>query len=254
MKYLVIGLGTYGRELAINLSLQGNEVIGVDHRSENIEAVKEQLMTVYELDAKDENSLKLLPLKNMDIVIVAIGEDFGASLKTVALLKKNGVKHIYARAIDNLHQSILEAFNLERILTPEKRAANDLTLELSLNTQCSTFNITKDFMVLKFTAPEKFVGHSYRSINFSRFGLVLISAVRKVTENNLLGLSSSREEILDLERKSMEEKIASRDEIIVWGQEKISQTFFLRFKQTEKMAGSRFFSKMEQGGGSESVQ
>mgnify|MGYP000528672822 CR=1 FL=1 len=74
MKYLVIGLGTYGRELAINLSLQGNEVIGVDHRSENIEAVKEQLMTVYELDAKDENSLKLLPLKNMDIVIVAIGE------------------------------------------------------------------------------------------------------------------------------------------------------------------------------------
>lgn len=88
MKYLVIGLGTYGRELAINLSLQGNEVIGVDHRSENIEAVKEQLMTVYELDAKDENSLKLLPLKNMDIVIVAIGEDFGASLKTVALLKK----------------------------------------------------------------------------------------------------------------------------------------------------------------------
>ncbi|MFQ7480837.1 MAG: NAD-binding protein, partial [Parasutterella excrementihominis] len=54
MKYLVIGLGTYGRELAINLSLQGNEVVGVDHRSENIEAVKEQLMTVYELDAKDE--------------------------------------------------------------------------------------------------------------------------------------------------------------------------------------------------------
>lgn len=196
MKYLVIGLGTYGRELAINLSLQGNEVIGVDHRSENIEAVKEQLMTVYELDAKDENSLKLLPLKNMDIVIVAIGEDFGASLKTVALLKKNGVKHIYARAIDNLHQSILEAFNLERILTPEK-----------------------------------FVGHSYRSINFSRFGLVLISAVRKVTENNLLGLSSSREEILDLERKSMEEKIASRDEIIVMGTRK-NITDFLSSVQT----------------------
>lgn len=87
MKYLVIGLGTYGRELAINLSLQGNEVIGVDHRSENIEAVKEQLMTVYELDAKDENSLKLLPLKNMDIVIVAIGED-SAQVKNSCPLEK----------------------------------------------------------------------------------------------------------------------------------------------------------------------
>ena len=89
----------------------------------------------------------------------------------------------------------------------------------------------KDFMVLKFTAPEKFVGHSYRSINFSRFGLVLISAVRKVTENNLLGLSSSREEILDLERKSMEEKIASRDEIIVMGTRK-NITDFLSSVQT----------------------
>ena len=89
MKYLVIGLGTYGRELAINLSLQGNEVIGVDHRSENIEAVKEQLMTVYELDAKDENSLKLLPLKNMDIVIVAIGEDFGKEKKEILISEKS---------------------------------------------------------------------------------------------------------------------------------------------------------------------
>ena len=75
------------------------------------------------------------------------------------------------------------------------------------------------------------ISESYRSINFSRFGLVLISAVRKVTENNLLGLSSSREEILDLERKSMEEKIASRDEIIVMGTRK-NITDFLSSVQT----------------------
>ena len=89
MKYLVIGLGTYGRELAINLSLQGNEVIGVDHRSENIEAVKEQLMTVYELDAKDENSLKLLPLKKHGHCYRCYRRGFRRKFKKrFALLKK----------------------------------------------------------------------------------------------------------------------------------------------------------------------
>ena len=103
-------------------------------------------------------------------------------------------------------------------------------------------------MVLKFTAPEKFVGHSYRSINFSRFGLVLISAVRKVTENNLLGLSSSREEILDLERKSMEEKIASRDEIIVMGtRKKYHRLSFFGSNKLRKWRVHDFFSKTEQG-------
>ena len=209
-----------------------NGIAKIEKASDNIEeVVTSYILVTVPSTAYHDVAQVLAPYVNRNTVIVLNpGRTFGA-IEFSEELKKNGVKHIYARAIDNLHQSILEAFNLERILTPEKRAANDLTLELSLNTQCSTFNITKDFMVLKFTAPEKFVGHSYRSINFSRFGLVLISAVRKVTENNLLGLSSSREEILDLERKSMEEKIASRDEIIVMGTRK-NITDFLSSVQT----------------------
>lgn len=220
MRYLIIGLGTFGRELATSLSLHGNEVIGVDNQPENIQLIKDKVSTVYQLESTDEAALKILPLKNIDVVIVAIGKDFGASLKTVALLRKIGVRHIYARAIDSLHQSLLEIFNLDRILTPEKRSATELTYELGLQAECSVFNISDDYLILKFTAPEKFVGHSYRSINFSRFGLVLISAVRKVSEKNVLGLPYSKEMILDLERKTMEEKVAMKDEIVVMGSRK----------------------------------
>lgn len=220
MKYLVIGLGTYGRELALTLSAQGNEVIGVDNKPEAVESVQEKLATVYQMDSSDENALRLLPIKTMDAVIVAIGEDFASSLKTVAILRKFGTKRIFARAIDPLHKSILEAFKVDRILTPEKRAAKDLTFELAFGARTSTFNISDDYIILKFSVPEQFVGHSYRSINLARFGLVMIAAVRKTTETNSLGLPMHKEEILDMERRTMEEKILKEDEIAVLGSRK----------------------------------
>ena len=56
MRYLVIGLGTYGRNLAINLTLLGNEVIGVDNKQNNLEAVKDKLSSVYTMDCSEKSS------------------------------------------------------------------------------------------------------------------------------------------------------------------------------------------------------
>ena len=120
MRYLIIGLGIYGSNLARDLTDMGHEVIGADIRSANVEAVKDYISTAYILDSTDEPSLAALPLKNVDLVIVAIGENFGASVKTVALLRKLGIRKIYARAIDELHQSILEGLKVKRILTPSR--------------------------------------------------------------------------------------------------------------------------------------
>ena len=130
MRYIIIGLGIYGSNLAKDLTAMGHEVIGADSRPSNVEAVKNYISTVYTFDSTDETALNVLPLTDVDVVIVAIGENFGASVKTVALLKKAGVKKIYARAVDDIHQAILQGMSVDRILTPEQRAAFDLTQEM----------------------------------------------------------------------------------------------------------------------------
>ena len=104
MRYLIIGLGIYGENLARDLTDMGHEVIGADIKQSHVEAVKDYISTVYIIDSTEEGALAVLPLSNVDMVIVAIGENFGASIRTVALLKKAGVKHIFARAIDKLHE------------------------------------------------------------------------------------------------------------------------------------------------------
>jgi N utilization substance protein A len=105
MKYIIIGLGNYGGVLAEELSVLGHEVIGVDTNEHRVDVLKDKIATSFIIDATDEQSLSVLPLKDVDVVIVAIGENFGASVRVVALLKKKGVKHIYARAVDDVHKT-----------------------------------------------------------------------------------------------------------------------------------------------------
>ena len=158
MKYIIIGLGNYGYVLAEELSAMGHEVIGADNNDSRVESIKDKIATAFVLDATDEQALSVLPLKNVDVVIVAIGENFGASIRVVALLKQNKVAHIFARAIDSVHRAILEAFDLERILSPEEDAAKSLVRLLEFGTTVEVFQVDAVYYVIKFDVPEKIVG------------------------------------------------------------------------------------------------
>lgn len=214
MKYLIIGLGIYGSNLALDLSAQGHEVIGADNRQSNIEAIKDYISTVYLIDSTEESALEVLPLRNVDLVIVAIGENFGASVKTVALLKKMDVKHIYARAIDKLHESILEGFNIDRILTPEQHAAANLTDELSLGTEVTSMQVADDTYILKFKAPATMIGR--HPDDFA--GLKIIAVTRPEDSTNRLGIRHTAQKAVDITAEDA--KIEDGDTVTVLGEKK----------------------------------
>lgn len=189
MKYMVIGLGIYGNNLARDLTMMGNEVIGVDRNEVPVDSAKDFISTVYRVDTTDEAQMGVLPLKSVDVVIVAIGENFGASIRTVAILRRLGVKRIFARAIDPLHRSILECFNIDRILTPEQRAASDLTMEMLLGSQVETLTVDADNVIVKFTVPDYFVGDSYSSLKLlDDLKIKLITATRPREQTNIIGV------------------------------------------------------------------
>lgn len=123
MKCLLIGLGTFGSTLAIELTQQGHEVIGVDHLEQRIDEIKDQISVAYIMDATQRIALAQLPLAEIDCAIVAIGQSMGNSLRAVAALKELGVAKVYARAIDQTHQSIMQAMNIQKIFIPEQYAA-----------------------------------------------------------------------------------------------------------------------------------
>ncbi|MDE6157131.1 MAG: TrkA family potassium uptake protein [Muribaculaceae bacterium] len=201
MRFIIIGLGIYGENLARNLTDMGHQVIGADRSQSHVDALKDYISTVYLIDSTEQAQLEVLPLRNVDLVIVAIGENFGASIKTVALLKQAGVKHIYARAIDKLHEAILESFEIDRIITPEQRAAADLTRELELGSAVQTLPVDNEYAVVNFVTPEYFHGLSYRELRkklAEDFGLTLVAACRMTERTNVLGISRAELSLIDM--------------------------------------------------------
>ena len=217
MRYIIIGLGIYGTNLAVDLTRMGHEVIGADKDASIVEAIKDSISTAYILDGLDESSLMMLPLSSADVVIVAIGEDFGASVRTVALLKKAGVKHIYARAADALHQSVLEGFHVDRILTPEQHAAASLVWEISLGTNVESLRIAGDTYVFRFGAPSFFHGLRYSDLHLEKdYQLSLIGVSRNAQLTNILGMNVTKARLLDLSADA-DAKVSEGDILTVSG-------------------------------------
>lgn len=196
MKYLIIGLGHYGGMLAVELTAMGHEVAGADINSQHVDSVKDCMATSFVLDATDETALSVLPLKSVDAVIVAIGDNFGASVRIVSLLKKLKVKRIYAQAVDEIHKAVLEAFSIDRILTPEQDAARLLAQQLELDGGAELFQIDENTYVFKFVVPAKLVGYHLNELNLEQeFEMKLISLVRGKKVQNFLGVSLFKREV-----------------------------------------------------------
>lgn len=233
MRYLIIGLGIYGSNLAIDLTNMGHEVIGADKNPTLVESIKDFISTAYIIDSTDEVSLEVLPLKNIDLVIVAIGENFGASIRTVAILKKLGVEHIYARAIDKLHESILQSFEIDRIITPEQRAAADLVNEMTLGFDSETMRLDADMMIVKFRMPEFFVGMRYNALDLEdQFGLKLIVAMRKTRSRNILGIERDCYTVIP-DTESDEQRVESGDMITCLGSQQAFRSLFKHYESRQ---------------------
>lgn len=219
MKYIVIGLGNYGQVLAKELTELNHEVIGVDNDATKVEMIKDYIATSFILDATNELSLSILPLRSVDVVIVAIGEAFDASIKSVALLKKNSVKSIYARALNPVHRSVLEAFNIDLILTPEQDAARSLVQLLDLNISVESLKLDNEYNVMKFRVPKSLIGFEISDIDIeNEFNLKIVSVLCSQKVTNYLGIVVSDKAVI--ENLTMDYKLHENDYIVCYGKHK----------------------------------
>ena len=218
MKCIIIGLGTYGKVLAVEFTEYGHEVIGADNDASRVERVKDSCAAVFQIDACDELALSVLPLKKVDVVIVAIGRNLGASVRVVALLKKLGVKHIYARANDYVHKSILQAFDIEKVLIPEERAARSLVRQMDLGVKTDLFRVDDTYCVYKFRIPERFVGLLANDLRlYEEFHLKIIAVKKREKVHNFIGIEYNASVVVNTTED--DQPLERDDELVCYGKE-----------------------------------
>lgn len=216
MKYIVIGLGNFGSALAIELSLYEHEVIGVDISENRVNAMNNQIASVFQFDATDRSLLRMLPLDDIDGVLVTIGENFGASIQIIAQLRHLKVNQIFARAFNETHQMVLESLNIEHILTPEADAAGLIAATMYFKDMVSSLKLEDNFFIFRIKTPKSFIGYSKSEINLSdNFNLSLIAIATLSEEKNLFGIAKTKYKQVEAENKS--HKIQAEDILTIYG-------------------------------------
>lgn len=116
----VIGLGRFGRSLALELMAKGTEVLGIDADEEIVQALNGELTQVVRADSTKEEALRQLAVDEFDRVVVAIGNDISASILTCSVLLGMKTPVIWAKALDDRHGLILEQLGVHHVIYPEK--------------------------------------------------------------------------------------------------------------------------------------
>lgn len=198
MKYIIIGLGYFGTSLATRLVSMGHEVIGVDHLRERAEELKEKLSKVLIMDSTKLEALQSLPLSDVDAVIVAIGEDIGSSILTLSILKKLKIKRLIGRAINPMHQSILNELGIEEIVHPEVDSAEIVSSILMMKDAINILQVNDTNAIVELKVPEKYAGHSLEAMNLEeRFDIKLIAVKIAPKENTGLTKFLQKDFVID---------------------------------------------------------
>lgn len=182
MKFIVLGLGNFGKALAIRLTELGHEVIGADNRMTKVEALKEKITHTIRMDTTDADAMSALPLKDADAAIVAIGEDEGASLLTTALLKQFQVKRIVGRVVSDLQKTVLEAMEIDEYIMPEEESAARLAMRLDNTDIVDSFKISERYSIVETKVPERCVGMTLKEANLTNKFKVIVLTTIKSTE------------------------------------------------------------------------
>ena len=126
---LVIGLGRFGRHMAKKFSEQNNDVMAIDINEERINNVLSVVTNALIGDATNERFMETIGVRDFDLCVVAIGDNFQSSLETTALLKDLGAKFVLARASRDVHAKFLLRNGADDVIYTEKETAERLAVK-----------------------------------------------------------------------------------------------------------------------------
>jgi trk system potassium uptake protein len=188
MKFIVFGLGNYGASLSHKLVMLGHEVIGVDIKLELVEKWKNHITHTIALDAGSPEAVNSLPLRDVDAVVNAIGENEGSNIMLTALLKQFSVKRIICRVITELHRTVLEAMDIQEFVYPESDSAERMAYKLDLKGVADSFRINDKFQLIEVIIPDRYIDHHVSDIQFiEKYDIQLVTIIRSIEEKNMLG-------------------------------------------------------------------
>ncbi len=220
----VIGLGRFGSTIAHTLSDKGVEVIAIDVDKEKVEDIKDYVSVAVSIDSTDEKALKAIGVDNVDAAIVCIGDNVEANLLTTSVLKKMGVRNIFARAMDNLQAQILKYMEVDRIINLEEEMGVMVANSMLTSHIEKHIPLASGHSLAEIKVPEKFIGKSIKELQLrNKYHINIIAIKKKMPEITESGERAYREVINDMPKA--DDILEDSDVLIVVGTDESIKNF-----------------------------
>lgn len=209
---LLIGLGRFGRHIAMKLNDLNHEVMAVDSNEDRVNEMLPHVTAAQIGDSTSEQFLSSLGVHNYDACIVAIGDDFQNSLETVWLLKEQGAKKVIARASQGIQEKFLLRNGADEVVYPEKQLAAWTAIRCTSDHILDYTELDDGYAIYELSIPENWLGKTILQLDIrKKFGINILA----VREGGRLNMNITPDTLLDTGRS-----------ILVLGHEKAIQKCF----------------------------
>ena len=176
---LLIGVGRFGRHIAMQLSQLGHQVMAVDINEERINDVLPFVTNAQIGDSTNEEFLRTLGIGNFDVCFVTISSNFQNSLETTSLLKELGAKSVVSRAERDVQAKFLLRNGANNVVYPEKQMAKWAAIRYSADHIFDYIEIDEQHAIFEVQVPKEWIGKSVGQLDIRRrFGINILGIKR----------------------------------------------------------------------------
>ena len=176
---LLIGLGRFGRHIARKLNELNHQVMAVDQNEDRVNAVLPYVTNAQIGNSTSEEFLSSLGVRNFDVCIVAIGDNFQSSLETTSLLKELGAPKVVARAARDVQAKFLLRNGADEVVYPEKQMAIWTAIRFSSDHIADYISLGDDHAIFEVTVPDNWVGKSIGQLDIHKRYNVNLLAIKQ---------------------------------------------------------------------------
>lgn len=176
---LLIGLGRFGRNIAIQLTQLGHDVLGIDHDEDRVNNALEFVTDAQIGNSTNEAYLRSLGINNFDVCFVTISNDFQSSLETTYLLKELGAKFVVARAERDGQELFLLRNGADKVVYPEKQIARWAAIRYSSDHLLEYMQLDDTHSIYEVTIPDEWIGRTILQLDVRRKYELTIIGIRE---------------------------------------------------------------------------
>lgn len=176
---LLIGLGRFGRHIAMKLSELNHEVMAIDIKESRVNDALPYVTNAQIGDATKEAFIDSLGVRNFDLCIVAIGDNFQSSLEATSLLKEHGATFVLSRASRDVHAKFLLRNGADDVIYPEKQIASWAAVRYSADHVFDYVELTKEYSIYETNVPRSWIGKSILELQVRQKHQINVLAVKR---------------------------------------------------------------------------